>query len=63
MKNSASTHRRDLTPLEIAFRRAGLGSLYADTHRERGEALVQGFENGTAALVRILETRERIGEG
>lgn len=55
--------RRDLIPLETAFRQAGLGTLYADTHRERGEALVQGFENGTAALVRLLETKAGIGEG
>lgn len=55
--------RRDLTPLESAFRQAGLGTLYADTHRERGEALVRGFENGTAALVGLLETRMGIGVG
>lgn len=41
---------------------AGLGTLYADTHRERGEALVQGFENATATLVRLLETRARISD-
>jgi hypothetical protein len=63
MRNSASTRRSDLSPLESAFRQAGLGTLYADTHRERGEALVQGFEIGTAALVGLLETRAGIGGG
>jgi hypothetical protein len=52
--------RRDLSPLESAFRLAGLGTLYADTQNERGEALVQGFENGTSTLVRFLETRAGI---
>lgn len=55
--------RRDLTPLESAFRQAGLGTLYVDTHRERGEVLVQGFENGSTALIRLMETRAGIGDG
>jgi hypothetical protein len=55
--------RRDLTPLESAFRQAGLATLYGDIHRERGEALVQGFENGTASLIRLLETKAGIGDG
>lgn len=62
-RSRAIAIRRDLTALETAFRQAGFATLYADTHRERGETLVEGFENGTASLVRILETRERIGEG
>ncbi len=54
--------RRQLAPLETAFRLAGLPSLFAGTHRERGDALVEAFEAGTNRLIRTLETRSGLGK-
>jgi len=53
--------RRDLVPLETAFRLAGLDEIYGGAHRELGESLVRRFAEGTSALIRILETRECLG--
>lgn len=49
--------RRDLAPLETSFRLAGLDALYGGTHREKGGALVERFEQATAILIERIETR------
>jgi hypothetical protein len=53
--------RRDLLPLETAFRLAGLDSLFGGAHREKGEALLARFDQGVNRLIGRLETREGLG--
>ena len=49
--------RRNLVPLETAFRLAGLDELYAGVSREKGESLIARFEAGTEMLLQQLEER------
>lgn len=49
--------RRELVSMETSFRLAGLDSLYGGTHREKGGALVEHFEQTTAVLIERIETR------
>lgn len=54
--------RRDLAPLETAFRLAGLPALYAETHRQQGAGMVDAFELGTTRLIQLLESRAGLAE-
>lgn len=53
--------RRELVPLETVFRLAGLDELFGGAHREKGDALVERFEEGINGLVTRLETRSGLG--